>query len=209
MVHDLLGASFELSLEPYDKVDIINVESADYLGNDIVFFYQMDKATSTVSVGTTRKQSQGGVSGTGHIAKIRFRRVSSDATELITLNFKKQFGMNIHGAMSILEETNAVQNKKSDALPSEFALLQNYPNPFNPSTHINYELPSNEHVTISILNALGQKVLTLVDEELSAGHHSAIWNGTNEWGEQASSGVYVVSMRAGDFMQTRKMLLLR
>ena len=62
---------------------------------------------------------------------------------------------------------------------------------------------------IVILNSLGQKVHTLVDEEKSAGHHSIMWNGTTEWGEQASSGVYIISMKAGDFAQTRKMLLLR
>jgi hypothetical protein len=205
MVNDVLGTSFELSLEPHDKVEILSVERADFLGNDIIFFYQLDKARSTISVGTTRKKDDGGVSGTGKIVKIRLRKLGDDS---IHFNFKKPTCMTMDGSMSLMQVTTAV-SRKTEQLPTDFALRQNYPNPFNPSTHIEYELPSNEHVTIEVMNALGQNIFTLVDEEKTAGHHAITWNGQNEWSEPVSSGVYIVAMKAGDFVQTRKMLLLR
>ena len=186
-------------------MELLSVEHADFLGNDIIFFYQLEKDVSTISVGTTRKKRHGGVSGTGDIVKIKLRRLSD---EPIHFNFKKPTCMTIDGSMSLMQVTTAV-NRKTEETPTDFALRQNYPNPFNPSTHIEYELPSNEIVTITVMNALGQNVVTLVDEEKASGRHTIIWDGTNEWGEPASSGVYVVAMKAGDFVQTRKMLLLR
>lgn len=92
----------------------------------------------------------------------------------------------------------------SDGVPNEFALVQNYPNPFNPSTMIQYALPTSEHVRISVYNALGQEVATLVDELQIAGYKSVNFDVSN-----LSSGVYFYRIVAGNFGQTKKMVLMK
>jgi hypothetical protein len=89
------------------------------------------------------------------------------------------------------------------ALPTSVALYQNYPNPFNPVTTIRYDLPTRSHMTLTIFNALGQKVVTLVDGEQEAGHHMVHFEAEN-----LSSGVYFCRLQAGTYAQTRKLLLM-
>lgn len=94
-------------------------------------------------------------------------------------------------------------------LPNRFMLEQNYPNPFNQVTTIEYNVPSSAQVTIEIFNMLGQKVRTLVNENKSAGTYRIEWNGNDETGQSASTGVYLYRFSAGDIVQTKKMLLLK
>lgn len=94
-------------------------------------------------------------------------------------------------------------------LPTAYALRQNYPNPFNPSTTIRYEIPSRSSVELVVYNLLGQKVATLVNEEQEAGRYSVVWTGVNDYGVNLSSGVYFYRLHAGDFVQTKKLILLK
>jgi hypothetical protein len=93
--------------------------------------------------------------------------------------------------------------------PANFDLSQNYPNPFNPTTNISYSLPKSSQVTLVIYDLLGNKVKTLVNESLDAGTYELTWNATNDLGVQVPSGNYILKMVAGDFVQTRKMTLLK
>ena len=95
------------------------------------------------------------------------------------------------------------------ALPEQFALYPNFPNPFNPSTNIRFELPKTTHVTLVIFNSLGQEVVRLVDRQVPAGAHTVLWDGRDKNGLPVPSGVYYYLFRAGDFKQSRKMLLLK
>ena len=90
-----------------------------------------------------------------------------------------------------------------------YKLNQNYPNPFNPTTQISFEMPERSIVRLEVYNILGQKVRTLVSNELNAGLHTCEWNGLNDAGQRLSAGVYVYQLKAGDFTQTKKMLLLK
>jgi len=94
-------------------------------------------------------------------------------------------------------------------LPTKFTLSQNYPNPFNPTTTIEYSVPSRTDVTIEIFNVLGQRVRTLVNEEKTAGSYRVEWNGRSDDGRSLSSGVYLYRFETGDFIDTKKMLLLK
>jgi hypothetical protein len=94
-------------------------------------------------------------------------------------------------------------------LPKTFSLGQNYPNPFNPVCTIPFELPSRNRVTIAVFNLLGQQVKVLTDAVYPAGIHRVAWDGHNDLGAPVTSGVYFYQIRAGDFVATRKMLLLR
>ncbi len=94
-------------------------------------------------------------------------------------------------------------------VPKSFALHQNYPNPFNPETNITFDIPKRSNVTIVIYNTLGQKVRTLVQDVKEPGSYTVVWNGRNDAGVQVASGVYIYMIKAGDFVKSRKMTLMR
>ena len=100
--------------------------------------------------------------------------------------------------------TTTVAFDQNSLLPKEFALLQNYPNPFNPLTIIRYDIPQASQVTLKIYNVLGAEVATLVNEFLQPGRYTAEWNAGS-----FASGVYLYTIQAGDFIQTKKMILLK
>ena len=90
-----------------------------------------------------------------------------------------------------------------------YGLFESYPNPFNAHTTIRYQIPSEQNVTLQIYNASGQLVRTLVNESVSAGDHTATWDGTNENDSKVRSGIYFYRMTAGDFTNTKKMVLTK
>ena len=94
-------------------------------------------------------------------------------------------------------------------MPQFFILNANYPNPFNPSTTISYDLPEQAQVTLNIYNLLGKQIKTLVNHSQDAGNKIAMWDGTDNLGRQVSAGIYLYQIQAGEFNQTRKMLLLK
>ncbi len=96
-----------------------------------------------------------------------------------------------------------------DSRPSEFLLSQNYPNPFNPTTNFEFSLSLSAHVKIDIFNIVGQKVRTLVDEEMKPGVYVADWDGKDENGKSVSSGIYFYRMEAGEFSDMKKMVLVK
>ncbi len=98
-------------------------------------------------------------------------------------------------------------NALDDALPKEVILRPNYPNPFNAATRIEYALPEKVFVKLGIYNILGQTVKTLVDEVQTAGEKKIFWAGMDDAGSAVASGVYFVSLKAGDRKLSRKVLL--
>jgi len=104
-----------------------------------------------------------------------------------------------------LSEVISSANERGEPLsPFGFALLQNYPNPLNPSTTIQYTLPHRSRVVLSVFNALGQKVVDLVNGDIDAGYHEVQFNGS-----QLASGVYFYRLQAGAFVQTKSLALVR
>ncbi|UCG61150.1 MAG: fibronectin type III domain-containing protein [Candidatus Zixiibacteriota bacterium] len=97
-----------------------------------------------------------------------------------------------------------------DDVPDHFRLSQNYPNPFNPSTEIIFSLPKACNVSLDVYNTLGQKIATLVNGPLPAGDHSAFWNGTcTNNGQCVASGVYFYRLLAEDFVDSKKMVVMK
>jgi hypothetical protein len=94
--------------------------------------------------------------------------------------------------------------RTDEEIPVEFALTQNYPNPFNPSTTFNFSVPKAAFVSLRVFNALGQEVAVLVNEQRGIGHHAVNWQPEN-----IPSGVYLCRLQAGDFVGTRKVVLLK
>ena len=100
-------------------------------------------------------------------------------------------------------------NESMQNIDTEYNIHQNYPNPFNPVTTLQYNLPVNGLVSIIIYNILGKEVKTLVNTTQDAGYKSVNWNATNNYGKPVSAGVYLYQIQAGEFVQTRKMVLLK
>lgn len=106
-------------------------------------------------------------------------------------------------------EVTAKQGEDAATLPYSYSLYQNHPNPFNPSTQISFALPRATHAKLVVFNILGQEVATLFDEWLPAGRHAADWDGTDNLGNPAASGIYLYRLQTSDYAATRKMLLLK
>lgn len=114
--------------------------------------------------------------------------------------------MDIELKTDYIEVTSTDAN---DTLNPELDLF-NYPNPFNPSTTISFSVSEVlSSVNIEIYNLKGQKVKTLVNEQLSVGLHSITWNGKDDSNKPVSSGIYFYKMRAGKYTASRKMILLK
>jgi hypothetical protein len=102
-----------------------------------------------------------------------------------------------------------VDRRADSGLPDRFVLYANYPNPFNPSTTIRFELPKNVPVQLTIHNLLGQRIRTLVDATKAPGAYSVMWDGRDSAGVPVASGVYFYRLKAGSFVETKKMLMVK
>ncbi|MDO8550962.1 MAG: T9SS type A sorting domain-containing protein [Ignavibacteria bacterium] len=112
--------------------------------------------------------------------------------------------------MDVLEVIKAdPTGVENEFIPVTHNLFQNYPNPFNPSTVISYSLPNVSYVSLKIYDILGREVKTLVNSEQNIGIHNIQWNGDNNYGNKVSSGIYLYKIEAGNFIMTKKMLLLK
>jgi hypothetical protein len=107
------------------------------------------------------------------------------------------------------KEFNLATSAQSTPLPEKIQLSQNFPNPFNPITTIQFNLPQNSPVKLTVYNILGQTIITLIDGQRLAGTHYITWDGKDPQGNQVASGIYFCKIAAGDFIQIRKMILSR
>jgi hypothetical protein len=139
---------------------------------------------------------------------------NSESNETHILLYSMEQGQTFHGEFlqfdGILRQIEAATydgamvKLTTDVLPEEFVLYQNRPNPFNPFTEISFNLPYAADVTLEIFNINGQKVATAAQDHFEAGIHAVEWNGA-----AFASGVYLYKITAGDFVDTKKMLLLK
>ena len=120
----------------------------------------------------------------------------------------KEFVLN-NGEIQITAPVQSLILTKRNIVPREFVLHQNYPNPFNPVTSLRYDLPERFQVTLTVYDLMGRKVTQLVNTTQEAGFRSVQWNATDNFGKPVSAGVYLYTIQAGEFVQTRKMVLLK
>ena len=117
------------------------------------------------------------------------------------------FWSNWSNVVSITLESVGVEDENQ--IPTVFKIHQNHPNPFNPTTTLRYNLPDDGMVNITIYDMMGRVVRNLVNDHQSAGYKTIHWNGTNGFGEPVAAGVYLYQIHAGNFQQTKKMILLK
>ncbi len=106
--------------------------------------------------------------------------------------------------VGLIDSPTDISEEILGKLPLNFNLRQNYPNPFNPATNISFNLPRKSFVSLSIYNLLGQKIETVISQEMEAGYHNLNWNGAN-----VASGLYFYRIKTESFSETKKMLLLK
>jgi hypothetical protein len=159
---------------------------------------------------------------------LRVKGISNEGLEFIDVSSLTQLGYSITLANSnsqivaIINEDRTVKidpgnysivatrdGVNTGRIPSDYVLADNYPNPFNPTTTITFGLPRAGQVRLAVYNLLGQRVATLMDGFKPAGWHEVSWNGRNDEGSAVSSGVYFYRLETDEFIQSRKMLLIK
>lgn len=128
---------------------------------------------------------------------------SAASTNLYVNSNGTSYIIEFAGGFSECNPPNGIDVIPGD-LPASFALSQNYPNPFNPTTEIKFDIPTRSHTTLKVYNILGREVETLVDEEMSPGHYVSEWDAS-----EYSSGIFFYKLTAGDFVDTKKMVLVK
>lgn len=116
---------------------------------------------------------------------------------------KSDYSNELTAVLTNIEQPDTIQ------MPKDFSLSNNYPNPFNPVTNIKYSIPKQSKVSVVIYNILGKRIKELVNEYKTPGHYSVKWNGTNKIGSKVSSGIYFYRIKAKDYHNVKKMLLLK
>lgn len=137
----------------------------------------------------------GGLGGPADSIWIQFEIISSSTTN---------YGI---GSYALIDQINfgpTSDVKQIDQNPADYSLKQNYPNPFNPSTVIEFSIPQESFVELKVFDILGNEVATLANDDYAAGNYKADFTGDN-----LPSGIYVARLTAGNFIQTKKMLLLK
>jgi Zn-dependent metalloprotease len=129
----------------------------------------------------------------------RIDTLDFSCTLICETGYRSISGLAINGVL-----VTDIAEELSFSLPQEFGLEHNYPNPFNPNTMINYQFPITSNVELSVYNLLGQKVVTLINEQQRAGYHQVKWDAS-----EFASGIYYYRIRAGAFQDVKKMILLR
>jgi len=179
---------------------IIHVVWNDNRDGDFEIYYKRSQDAGISWEGDTRLTNTSGISVNSSIT------VSGSVVHVIWKDLRD-------GNWEIYYKRDPVGNvtglENSDLnIPKEFSLSQNYPNPFNPSTVISYQLPVGSNVTLKVYDVLGNEVATLVDEYKPSGSYEVVFN-TSSIKHHPSSGVYFYQLKSGDFIQTKKMILLR
>ncbi|OGU85320.1 MAG: hypothetical protein A2W11_04690 [Ignavibacteria bacterium RBG_16_35_7] len=104
---------------------------------------------------------------------------------------------------------SSVDDNLNTTVPKEFLLEQNYPNPFNPETQISYQLLTGSYVTLAIHDLLGREIKILVSEDQPSGYYTVSWDGKDRLGNTVPSGVYLYSLKTGNFIQSKKMIMMK
>ena len=104
---------------------------------------------------------------------------------------------------------SSVEDNSEISLPDGFSLEQNYPNPFNPETKISYKLTNSAYISLNVYDLLGREIKTLVSKDQTAGSYTVSWDGKDESGNIVPSGIYLYTLKAGSFTESKKMILMK
>lgn len=174
---------------------------------------------SSITLNWNRGYDNASLSGYDvYVDSVKLHSTSSNETRLTNLNEDSEYIIELKsrdfaGNVSrnnpwILVRTLPLTTENG-GYPIKFELYQNFPNPFNPYTTIHYELPEEIKVSVVIYDFLGREIRVLVNNIEQSGSHSLTWNGKDDSGNDVSAGLYLYQIRAGGYVETRKMVLLK
>ena len=185
-------------------------ESSDENGDSLVYLlhatsteiedFSLDRTTTSIDIPYMElvdEMSENNITS----ATIEWTVDVTDGIDTVTAD-NAPFTLNVDGS-------DALGALAEQLIPQVFALHQNYPNPFNPTTTLRYDLPEDALVNITIYDMMGRQVSTLISSQQTAGYKSVRWNATNDKGAPVSAGLYLYTIQAGEFRQTKKMVLLK
>jgi hypothetical protein len=177
-------------------------QSGIFWGNDpLKFIKKIDDQTIDMAI---TKVSSPGITGTGTVATFQY---NSSVDQLVSLTISDVLAIDSNGntiPLSVSSANILVDVNQGEEIPSEFSISQNFPNPFNPSTVIKYAIPTSQFVRLKIYDIFGKEVATLVNENKTPGTYNVNFDASN-----LSSGIYFYKIQAGNFSQTKKLLLLK
>ena len=114
------------------------------------------------------------------------------------------YGLSVQEIKDLYSGTSSIEPNQEYRLPKKYFLHQNYPNPFNPITTISFEIPEKTRVSLKIYNVIGKEIATLIDKEMFPGIYELPWDAS-----KVASGIYFYQLSGENFIQTKKMILLR
>jgi len=206
---DLFGIALELKYDPA-KMTLVSLQSGESWSPDRLFYQTHNQSDGVVAVALSQKAGQPALNKNFSVIRLSAKSTQdqlSDITSLVAIS--SAIATSPDGeSYSLRIEEAALQNGLME-IPERFRLHQNYPNPFNAATQIRYALRRNCSVRISIYNLLGQKIRELVNAEQEAGIYLVNWDGRDDSGDGMPSGIYLIKMKAGEFVTIRKMILAR
>jgi hypothetical protein len=224
---NLFGLAFELSHDQPQLLQVLAVELDSLLGQDLIFYSNVDATRGKIAAGISRKAPSSGISGSGAVVRVKAKIAATarigDKINLtlhnVAANDEKgsKLPLNAKGATLIVGVTTSVGEKEETSLPASYRLLQNHPNPFRATTAIRYELPQAGQVVLQVYNLAGQEILQLANHVQPAGRYTMNWNGHDQQGRAVPSGVYLCRLQAGGpsagsgqaFVQTQRMVVVR
>lgn len=171
-------------------------------GDTVVWEWQANNHTTTSDRTTGPEVWDSGIRNSG----ATFSKVfTEEGTYTYHCTPHQSFGM----VGTITVELALGINNFEDGDIESFYLTQNFPNPFNPETNIQFNVPEESEVTLTVFDLKGNKVAIILKDKVSSGFHQVTWDGRNQLGNHLSGGVYLYSLEAGNFTQTKKMIFLK
>jgi hypothetical protein len=208
-VQGLMAAGIGMHYDPV-ALEFIEVLPGDFLGRSVgekpnLFYLEsadQDRGRIELMFGRLDR-AEPVVEGNGLLATLRFRRLANGLSAL-------DVAYDLRGRRTeVLAAGHFTGEVQKGVTPLRFTLHQNFPNPFNGETVIRFQLPTRERVHLYVLNVRGQRVATLLDQEMDPGFHQVRWSGADDTGRKVASGIYFYLIQAGSHVQSKKMILLK
>ena len=191
----------------FDWVTIKWTRSIDIDGNKVQYWFNLDD-TYYVSLRDTSYN----LSHSVLLANWYYDELSAREFTVTVSSFDSEQDISVPingGPQKLFVNRYQFLSTTDDLIPKSFKLYQNSPNPFNPNTHIRFDLPKNESISLMIYNIAGKEVAQINRNNLSAGQHVINWKGQDQYGERLPSGLYIYRLVAGNKISTKKKLLLK
>ncbi len=188
----------------YTREDLENANIAEYEIKGL-YYWNSTKQQWILYSNSGEDDQERGHSLTG----VDTSNISVDGREFEGFVWAEAYHLTVMSIGTSVDSTLLDIDKVNGNNIKKFQLFQNYPNPFNPTTEIEYDIPRTANISIVIFNTLGQKIRTLVNKRQTPGQYTVVWDGKDDYGRNVASGIYLYQLKTNDFVQTKKMILIK